>query len=85
MNDLRAAAAAVIEPFLTGNFKRAERATGIATSLDNDGHLLGATPRTDARERVANDLGCRMDWPVAEKAAAALDGAGLLANDNKEN
>ncbi len=78
---VEAEAARVLEPFITGRFKRAERAASIALSLHQYGLLRGGKPNPDTRDRVANDLGCRMDWPVAEKAAAALDEAGLLATE----
>lgn len=76
--ELQTNAARVIERFVTGSFKREERAASIAESLFRAGYLLGGRDLPDARERVANDLGCRMDWPVAERAADALDRAGLL-------
>lgn len=77
--EVRDKAARVLEPFLTGSFKRQDRAKGLAESLAMYGYLLGSETRRDTRDRVANDLGCRMDWPVAVKAATALDEAGLLA------
>nr|WP_221374476.1 hypothetical protein [Actinoplanes polyasparticus] len=78
-------AARVIEPYVTGTFKRQERAAGIAQSLFWSGFLRGGRDLPDARERVANDLGCRMDWPVAERAAEALERAGLLTATTEEN
>lgn len=79
MSDVRRLAADLIEPHIRGDFKRRERAERIAVSLDDAGHLRGAEPRSDARERTAAHLHCVMDWPVAEQVAADLDDADLLA------
>lgn len=83
--DVRADVARVLEPYVTGAFRRQERAAGIADSLFWSGYLLGGRPLPNVRERVANDLGCRMDWPVAERAAEALEQAGLLTDSDEEN
>jgi hypothetical protein len=76
--DVQSAAAQVLEQFVTGHFKRAERAAGHAESLRHGGHLLGGPPRPDVQARVAAELHCVMEWPTAERAAAALAAAGLL-------
>lgn len=83
--DVRADVARVLEPYVTGAFRREERAAGIADSLFWAGYLLGGRPLPNVRERVTNDLGCRMDWPVAERAAEALEQAGLLTDSDEEN
>ncbi|MFI5938066.1 hypothetical protein [Actinoplanes sp. NPDC051494] len=81
MSDIRTQAADIIEPHITGTFKRRDHAESIALSLDDSGKLLGGfDTHLNMRERVATDLGCRMDWPVAERVAAELDKVGLLAN-----
>ena len=77
MTSLRARAADIIEPHLTGTFKRRERAEGHGTTLDHYGLLGSGLP--DAEVRVANNLQCVMSWPEAEKVAAELAAAGLLA------
>jgi hypothetical protein len=82
--DVRAEAARVLEPYVTGAFKRQERAAGIADSLFWAGYLRGGRPLADARERVVADLHCRMDSPVAERAAEALEQAGLLTTNAAE-
>lgn len=75
---VEAEAARVLELFITGRFEQAERAASIAQSLFWAGYLRGGRDLPDVLDRVANDLGCRMDWPVAERAAAALKEANLL-------
>lgn len=79
MSDYRTQAADVIEPHVTGRFKRRERAEGIATSLDDFG-LLHATELPDQGnvDRAANHLACVMNWPTAQRCAEALYEAGLL-------
>ena len=79
VSNVRNLAADIIEPFIRGDFKRRERAEGHAASLDYSGRLRGGKARPDIRERVVYDLQFVMDPPVAEKVAAALDDAGLLA------
>jgi hypothetical protein len=78
VSTLRTRAADVIEPHISGSFKRRERAEGHAMTLDHDGLLGSGLP--DAEVQAANNLQCVMSWPEAEKVAAELAAAGLLSN-----
>ena len=74
-------AAQIVEPYLTGTFKRAERAAGAVGDLEQAGLLAGQTPTVNLppQEAAVNLLQCRFSWPNAEKIAAELAAQGLLA------
>jgi hypothetical protein len=80
--DILDRAADIIEPHVTGSFKRRERAESHARTLDDYG-LLGCDA-PDAEVRVANNMQCVMSWPDAERVAAELAAAGLLASPSTE-
>jgi hypothetical protein len=77
-DEIRTRAADIIEPHITGDFKRRDRAEGVAEELDDANLLAGGCSYFDARERVVNQLQCRMSWPTAEQVAAELAAADLL-------
>jgi hypothetical protein len=87
--ELRAAAARVLEPFLEGVFNRQGRAARVAESLFWAGLLRDGLPLANARERVVDSLQRRIDWPytagAAERAAEALERAGLLTTTTEED
>jgi hypothetical protein len=78
---VRARAADIIEPHITGNFKRRDRAEGNADDLHRAGLLYGGRPSgtVPVREQAVNILQCRMNWPDAEQISADLAEANLLA------
>lgn len=80
----RAQALAIIAPYITGTFKRAERAAGAVGDLEQAGLLAGQTPTIalPPQEAAADLLQCRFSWPDAEKIAAELAAKGLLAKEN---
>lgn len=80
MTDIRTRTADIIEPYVISTRRRRESAESIAAELDFHGHLIGGVVRNDVQERVAAQLQCSMSWSTAEKAAAELAAAGLLAN-----
>lgn len=81
MTSIRTRAADIIEPHITGDFKRRERAEDWALDLDTVGLLLGGQKAGgDAHEQAANVLQCRTEWPTAECVAAELAAAGLLTS-----
>lgn len=73
--------AKVIEPYISSDFRRAERAFGAAEDLQRSGLLAGQQPTTRVvpKEAAANLLQCRFSWPDAEKIAAELADRDLLA------
>ncbi len=73
--------AAIIRPHLTGTYRLDDRALGRAQELADAGLLAGGSPRITLppREAVANTLQATMSWAPAERVAAELDAAGLLA------
>jgi hypothetical protein len=78
--DVLARVADVIEPHMTGTFKRRQRVEGAAEDLARAGLLAGGNSPSVVTivEQVAAVLQCRMDWPTAERIAAELAAAGLL-------
>lgn len=83
--DVRTRVADIIEPYITGNFKRRKLADGHAQNLAHAGLLAGgrAHPGTgNVREQVAATLQCVFSWPDAEKIAAELAEAGLLREEH---
>ncbi|MER7280563.1 hypothetical protein ABT369_39600 [Dactylosporangium sp. NPDC000244] len=75
------AAAAIIRPHIDGIFRADDRAIGRAQELADAGLLAGGKPRIalPPHEAVANTLQATMSWGPAERIAAELDAAGLLA------
>jgi hypothetical protein len=78
---IRARAADIIEPHITGTFKRRDRAEGNADDLHRAGLLYGGRPSgsVPVREQAVNILQCRQSWPDAERITADLADAGLLS------
>lgn len=75
------AAAAIIRPYLDGTYRLHERARGRALELADAGLLTGGAPLIplQPRDAVANTLQATMSWAPAERVAAELEAAGLLA------
>ena len=73
----------LIEPHITGTYRRRERAVCGADTLRFHGVLVVGAQRSSlpARERAANILQCQHSWKVAERIAADLAEAGLLASE----
>lgn len=82
--DVRDKAADIIEPHVEGRFRIRDRAVATADDLAESGLLAGQQPRVSpsvpVRQAAANVLQCRTSWDLADKIAAELDAAGLLAN-----
>jgi hypothetical protein len=74
--------ATIIEPFISSDHKRRERAMGAAEDLYQAGLIFGAPdePRGSVPivEQATNLLQCRFSWPDAEAIAQQLDAADLL-------
>lgn len=82
--DVLARTADVIEPHITGNFKRRDRAEGNAKDLHDAGLLRGGRVYPGSgtvQEQAAANLQCIFNWPIAEQIADELAEAGLLRQE----
>ncbi|WP_045740893.1 hypothetical protein [Actinoplanes rectilineatus] len=83
MIDILNRVADIVEPHIGSNFKLRQRALGTAENLAHSNLLVGqqSTIQLPSQEAAANLLHCTFNWPAAERIAAELHEAGLLATD----
>ncbi len=77
------AAANIIEPHIIGDYRRRDRAEGVAEDLHRAGLLVGSIPNGSACGPLAatHVLQCRFSWAAAESIAADLAAADLLRTE----